>query len=475
MFSQKNLVHLLIIFLASIAAIFVHGYQFAVSDQEIFIPYILKSADPSLFSDDLLFKQLSADASFFYPLVGILTKFFDLEIIFFTGYLIFQFIFFLAIFRLGKTILASDRLSYLALLPFLLPKFIGGTATFTYDVFFGYRSVGLVFFIFFLVYILEKKFTKAAITASLGIWFHPLSLIPIIPLLPIFILKFAKNKTREALKSVILFLLVLIPYLLVSRANVASQVPYFFDQQWISIIKARDDYLFPSAWETRGWLAFFLYPALIIFCLNYLKIVKKRILLLLATCLSVFLVNFFLLDIIRIAIIAQFQIVRSIAPLAYLGLVMSPVLLTPRNLLVKITGAAIFISLSLNLFSPWIDSSIQFPKETDDWIKVQEWARQNTNPKDKFLVPPGETGFRIFSHRPIVGDIKDGAVVMYDRNYALYWYNVWHDLEKFPDFSENEFLALKEKYAYDYMVTTKSKKLNFEIVYQNQKYIVYRP
>lgn len=467
--------HYLVILIIAIIAIFLHGYSFAQSDQEIFIPYIAKSADPSLFPGDRLFEQSSASASIFYPLIGFLTGFFDLQAIFFTGYLIFQFIFFLAIFKLAKIMLANDKLSYMALLPFLLPKFIGGTATFTYDVFFGYRSIGVIFFIYFLTHLLEKKFTKAAILASLGVWFHPLSLIPSILLLPIFIVKFSSNKIREILQTLAVFLLILIPFLLLSQSDFFSQLPYFFNQGWFDIIKARDDYLFPSAWEARGWLAFFLYPALIIFCLKHLQTARKKVLLVVITCLSVFLINFFLLEIIKISAIAQFQLVRSIAPLAYLGLAMSPVLLTPRNLLVKITGAAIFIGLSLNLFSLWTDSSVQFPKQTDDWIEVQKWARQNTNPEDKFLVPPTTTGFRVFSHRPIVGDIKDGAVVMYDRNYALYWYNVWRDLSGFPDLSKNDFLSLKEKYHYDYLVTPKNQMLNFEIVYQNQKYIVYHP
>src|SRR3989344_8385906 len=165
MFSKEKLTHYLITLLASIAAVVTHGYQFAVSDQEIFIPYVLKLKDPTLFANDQLFNQPSAGASLFYPIFGLLAKAIDLEAVFFLNYLIFQFFFFLAIYRLSHVILKDQRLAYLALLPFFLPKFVGGTATFTFDNFFGYRSIGIVFMILHLSYLLEKKFLKAAIFA----------------------------------------------------------------------------------------------------------------------------------------------------------------------------------------------------------------------------------------------------------------------------------------------------------------------
>lgn len=480
MLSKEKLIHSLIIFFVSIAAIFAHGYQFAVSDQEIFIPYILKSADPSLFPDDLLFKQLSVGASIFYPLVGFLTKFFDLQVIFFVGYIVFQFIFFLGIFHLAKIILADDKLAYLALLPFFLPKFIGGTATFTYDVFFGYRSVGLIFFIFFLIYILEQKFTKAAISASLGMWFHPLSIIPSFLLLPIFILKFSKNKILEILQSLAIFLVLLITFFLFSKSDFFGQLPYFFDQGWLTIIKYRDDYLFPSTWEIRGWLALFLYPALIIFCLKYLKTAKKKIILVVIICFSVFLINYLFLEIAKIPIIAQFQLVRAIAPMVYLGLVMSPLLLISKNCLIKVIGAIAFIAISLNLFSLQFEDyknfnlKIQFPKQTNDWIDVQKWAIQNTDPKDKFLVPPYQTGFRIFSHRSIVSDIKDGAVSMYTPVYAFKWQGRMKDLKNYKYLSRYDLLNLTGKYQFNYVVTQGDKMLDLDIVYKNKSFIIYK-
>jgi len=97
--------HYLIIFLLTLLAFLIHGYFFGVNDQEIFIPYILKVADPSLFTRDLLFNQPSANTSIFYPLFGVLVKFIDIQILFILGYLIFQFFLFTGIYSLARAIL----------------------------------------------------------------------------------------------------------------------------------------------------------------------------------------------------------------------------------------------------------------------------------------------------------------------------------------------------------------------------------
>lgn len=57
----------------------------------------------------------------------------------------------------------------------------------------------------------------------------------------------------------------------------------------------------------------------------------------------------------------------------------------------------------------------------ESWFDVQRWAGANTNPEDLFLTPPDCEGFRVYSHRPVVGEWKDGAAVLWDREYAAYW------------------------------------------------------
>jgi len=543
MFSKEKLTHYLIILLASIVAIASHGYQFAVSDQEIFIPYVLKWKDPSLFQNDLLFSQPSANASLFYPVFGIPARFIDLQTLFFLSYLFFQFFFFLAIYRLAFVILKDRKLAYLALLPFFLPKFIGGTATFTFDIFFGYRSIGIVFMVFHLSYLLEKKFKKAAFFALLSAVFHPLSIIPIILLSPLI---FIKENFKIQKRTILLILSIILLTILI----ISQFLPK--DTTWLSIIKFRDDYLFLSTWSIRAWLAIALYCSLLLILLKSIKPDRRNsILLIVIISLSLLVTNYFILEVLKNPSIAQLQLVRAISPIAYISLVMFPLLLTYQRPILKILGILSFILLSLNLFNiylvvflvfglafffgnnfsaknlssrfilsektpafmpgmrvntrseeekttpfrTWgsifmltififvifmirnfqsIQTNIQFPQTKDDWIDLQLWAKNNTPNDSLFLIPPAQTGFRIFSQRAIVGDIKDGAVVMYSKPYAYQWYRIINDLENYSLFNDVKFKSLKTIYNFDYIVTKSSQKLEFDLIYQNQMYSLYK-
>jgi hypothetical protein len=72
----------LYLLILSISAIFIHGYEFAVSDQEIFIPYIYKYQDKSLFTNDQIFNQISSSASLFYPLFGLIIDYLKIQPVF---------------------------------------------------------------------------------------------------------------------------------------------------------------------------------------------------------------------------------------------------------------------------------------------------------------------------------------------------------------------------------------------------------
>lgn len=514
--------HYLIILLLSIVAFFSHGYQFGVSDQEIFIPYILKFTDPALFKGDILFDQHSASSSFFYPFMGFLAKYVDIELLFFLGFILFQFIFFIATYQLSKTLLSSKNLAYLSLLPFFLPKFIGGTSTLTYDIFFGYRSIGLIFLIFYLKYLFEKKFVKSAFIAPIGMWFHPLSIIPSLFLLPILAIK-SKVKPEVIFKSILLFIVLIMPLIFLSNLDFVSQLSYFKDNNWLSIIKFRDDYLFISSWSWRGWAALGMYLIIFILLGNKLRSKIRNIAsIIVLVSFAVFVLNSLVLEVFEIPIIAQFQLVRSISPLAYIALAISPLLLTFKNIYLKVVGGILFFALSLNLFNVVLVSAaiflalilvnrnyslekistkiiigifiifviihftmnfnrllnfrnrVQFPKQTNDWIDVQIWARENTRKDSVFLVSPNQTGFRIFSERSIIGDIKDGAVTMYDRNYALQWQERIHNLQDVQELDENEMKQLQNTYEFDYMVLPIDNKLNLKHIYENKNFKIYK-
>lgn len=516
------------IFLISALAFLIHGYQFAVTDQAIFIPYILKSHEPDLFPSDLLFSQSSAFSSLFYSVLGFLTRFADIQLIFFVLYLIFNYLFFIVLYQMAKIFLTDEKLSYLALLPFVVPKFIAGTGIYTSDTYFGYKSVGIISLLYFLIFLFKKKFIKASISASVGFLFHPLSIIPSYTNLPVLIFK--SNKSSKKMismlcKSIIVSVVLITPYfLMLNHSNlIISQVSHLFDKDWLQIIRLRDDYLFPTSWSNVEWAALLFYILLIIIFYNRLNIsLKKTLLTVLIVSLSIFTLNFLLLDIIKSPIFAQFQLIRSVVPLAYISFILSPFFITYQDKYLKTLGLSALICLYANSYKFLILATIlfaiilfikkpetnktisnklfasilivtflvlvsinfrsfsnvhqkyQIPKPVNYWMDVQKWAISNTGKDEKFTVLPRQIGFRIFSKRQIIPDVKDGAVVMYSPQYAKKWQEASDDFANFYLLSEEQFLTLKSKYNFNYIVTIKEHNLNFPIAYRNDYYVVYK-
>ncbi len=514
--------HYLYLLFFVIIALFIHGYQFAYSDQEIIIPYLLKSTDSELFVGDQLFNQSSSKLSLFYSVFGHYSKYLGIQNVFFFSFIIFQYLFYLGIFRLAFIFTKRSDLSYLVLCLFFLPKFIGGNLSSTFEIFFGYRSVGIPLFIFYLYYLIKLKYLKASLFAFLAILFHPISVLPTILLLPGLIYLKSKNRKRYLLIFLSLFGIALLFFSVFIIITYKDVLIYAFDRNWAEIIRSRDSYIYPSEWKLRGWLSLGLYLTLIVFNLNKLNTkLKKLVIIITLISIFIFLVNLLFLDILNIPFFAAFQLSRSIIPLAYLGLIMTTYFLLDKILYRKILGGLIFLSLTFNqfviiilfllvliftgisrkqirkytyvlntfsviLFILYFAYMITFSKnlfrmnrikytyKANDWVNVQIWAKDNTNKDDFFMVPPDKTGFRIFSQRPIIGDIKDGAVVAYSPTFAFKWKSTMNDLKNYDQFTEKDFINLKNRYNFSYLVTKKNHKLKFEVVFSNATYYLYK-
>jgi hypothetical protein len=61
------------------------------------------------------------------------------------------------------------------------------------------------------------------------------------------------------------------------------------------------------------------------------------------------------------------------------------------------------------------------PGDDSRWVDAQRWARANTPPATVFITPPYLSGWRVQSHRPTVGEVKDGGLLFYAGQPALAW------------------------------------------------------
>ena len=112
----------------------------------------------------------------------------------------------------------------------------------------------------------------------------------------------------------------------------------------------------------------------------------------------------------------------------------------------------------------------------ESWRDVQIWAKENT-PKDAlFLTPPNNTGFRIFSQRPIVGEWKDGTQQYFDADYSYEWWRRMQDLRSsdWANMGEKRYVELAKKYGASYLVLPAKVSLNLRKEYENGGYSVYQ-
>lgn len=120
------------------------------------------------------------------------------------------------------------------------------------------------------------------------------------------------------------------------------------------------------------------------------------------------------------------------------------------------------------------------------WKNVQLWTERNTSIDSVFIVPPYLDGFRVWSKRNIVGDYKDGTIGLFSSEFAEKWWLIMRDYglmrsiysdsnqkEIFSKFEEKKFKELAGKYKADYLVIEKEKKLDLPCIYENNYFKVY--
>ncbi|MDX2042897.1 MAG: DUF6798 domain-containing protein [Acidobacteriota bacterium] len=131
----------------------------------------------------------------------------------------------------------------------------------------------------------------------------------------------------------------------------------------------------------------------------------------------------------------------------------------------------------------------RFADEPSNWVGAALWVKAN-GPRDTvYVVPPGRNGFSVLSERSIVAEFKlnpDGSMFLAE------WFERLRDLsggelptgrgfenrrpldKAFAKLTNEQLLALSQKYNARYAVLHKDSKAQFEAVYQNKDYRVVR-
>lgn len=127
-----------------------------------------------------------------------------------------------------------------------------------------------------------------------------------------------------------------------------------------------------------------------------------------------------------------------------------------------------------------------------EWVDVQRWARDNTPPQALFLTPSQMNGFRVHSHRAIVGEWRDGTQLFFSAAFARPW---WERMEALqpglrvaPDgrrllvqgrslsqLDDAQVLARARQFGADYIVLSVQPPRRLDLLYRNSQWAVYRP
>ena len=478
-----------LIFLISVGAIFIHGYSFSTGDQTFQVPQILKRVDPNLFQRDYLATTTEGELSLFFPAMAFLinSASINIEPLYFGLYLIFHFLIIAAIYSLSYSLTQSRVSSIIATLLLALPKFVGGTTINTLDTSWLPRLAALPLLLFAFQKLTKQKYAQTAFLSGVILLIHPFSAVT----LGIFLLGFLimdKNKPITFIKSAIAgfipsswFLFTKIPFLI----KESSQL--IMPDSWYQIVVSRAPYNFASLWQFSGWASLAIVVIIgSIFFFNYHRsrdqnkakfanLLKKTFLIASAVTLG----QIFLAEFIKLTLIIQLQLLRIWLIPVYLAFIAAGRLITDmwdtKKIMVRITALLLFLILATNFGKTKIQP-VELPwGPKREWDYLQKWVRDNTSQDALFITPATRVGFRIHSHRAIVGEIKDGSAGLYSYHLATSWQERVNDLGLINLKTEAEIVKLKEKYRADYLVTFKPQSFQrFIPVYKTETFIVYK-
>jgi len=235
-------------------SILIRGYKYGVSNHISYVlPYIYKIQDNSLYSKDFTFNY-TVENSFFFNIIGKLSNFIDLEIVMFILYLIFSFLFILAIYKISYLLFENKYISYIAILLLITTKPVLGTDQ-TFRIITLPITIAIPIILFSLYYFLKNKFIVAFLLLGISFNIHGLSSVYILATFIFYlILKFKSINKKRFLMGLLIFLISITP-LLIKASESTKLSLYNADKEWFNLIKSIDkSHVFLSNWTINKFL-----------------------------------------------------------------------------------------------------------------------------------------------------------------------------------------------------------------------------
>ncbi|MFH2061640.1 MAG: DUF6798 domain-containing protein [Candidatus Beckwithbacteria bacterium] len=510
----------IIITLLTFISPLIYGYYYGVIDHHHYLPYLNKLVDSSLYLKDYYFSQPHNTYSIFNYFIVFITNFFHLSLAWthLIYYCISLWLLYFSIYYLSQTLYKKKLVSFLAVVFFILPKWAAQIGYMTHHFYFVSRDLSLGLSLLALSFILLNKKIYSLLVLILAVLVNPSIPIPVFifwfyryflqtKIFPGFIglnpswvntirqrgtysfphlwnwtgwgnlvlflsllgssYLYFKNKLfgkyQKQLKTFIIICLFLFlfhslialiyPHPLIIQLQLLRSINLVFIISLISF-----SYLIYTIFNTR----YLVHQLTTILALVGVFLWEDHLTIYHFTLIWGLPASLFLLkkDFIKLKLkpvyLKYFIIVTLIAFSSYKLLIIKP-------------------QIKLPLYFHYPNALIKDLSQYKTWLDLQLWVKNNTDKTAIFLTPPTIAGFRDFSQRGIVGDLKDGGVSFYSADYANIWQEKMIDLTDFNQLSTQDFLSLQSKYNFNYLVVTQEHQLlDYILIYQNQDYRLYQ-
>ncbi len=116
-------------------------------------------------------------------------------------------------------------------------------------------------------------------------------------------------------------------------------------------------------------------------------------------------------------------------------------------------------------------------REPGDWEDIQVQTRHETPADARILTPPRQNGFRLHSHRAIVGEWRDGTQQFFDPGFAVDWAQRMRSLdpEETRYYDASEWISMAEKWEADFIVLPRDERLRLVRVAENDTWMLCLP
>jgi hypothetical protein len=431
--------------------------------------------------------------------MAIVIKYFHIELptLFFALYFVSTYLTFFAVYLICLHLFKKRETAVLSLFFLLFAKKIPGGDLTIYRIL-DTAVLARPILLFAMYYFLKRNYIVSFICQGIGFLIHPLNAVYIILILGVSVLFDFKNIGIKKLSLCFLALIVLAsPSLVWKFLHTPTSLNLWrADSHWVELLRIRSSHhIFPFSWDRSLFFETFLFIAVFFLSWKYKPEARHHRIVYHSTIVIflLWIIGTVFTEFIPITIVIQLQLFRSsywlfcltiiyfsnyfylqigssrnivdrlLVPLLQFGVLyqargwvyafiallvyflyvhviikwfeaQNPLFLRSRVTVLLLM--VIFLSNGALLMRKGI--SIQNAQETK-WLEVQKWARQNTDVKDIFIVPPllATEGFRIESERTIYGDWKDGTQMFFNPSFGYTWFrriqSLGYDFNKFED------------------------------------------